>query len=57
MGLTLSHFKQRSSVLPVRSVIASNGLLHLGQRTTSMQASLFVCFRNEPGIIDLVAFN
>jgi hypothetical protein len=40
MGSTLSHFKQRISVLPVRSVIASKGLLHLGQRTTSMQASL-----------------
>jgi hypothetical protein len=32
MGSTLSHFTQRTSVLPVRSVIASMSFLHFGQR-------------------------
>jgi hypothetical protein len=32
MGSTLSHFTQRSWVLPVRSVIAMRSFLHFGQR-------------------------
>jgi hypothetical protein len=32
MGSTSSHFKHRSSVLPVRSVIAIMSFLHFGQR-------------------------
>ena len=41
MGSTLSHFKQRSSVLPVRSVIAIQSFLHFGQR--SFMASFLPC--------------
>jgi hypothetical protein len=40
MGSTLSHFKQRSSVLPVRSVIAIKSFLHLGQRCSFMASFL-----------------
>ena len=36
MGSTLSHFKQRSSVFPVRSVIAIKSFLHFGQRCSFM---------------------
>jgi hypothetical protein len=40
IGSTLSHLRQRSSVLPVRSVIAIKRLLHFGQRVWSMKSSL-----------------
>src|ERR1700743_914809 len=36
MGSTLSHFKHRSSVLPVRSLIAIKSFLHFGQRCSFM---------------------
>jgi hypothetical protein len=39
MGSTLSHFRHRSSVLPVRSVIAILSLLHFGQRCSCMASS------------------
>jgi hypothetical protein len=39
IGSTLSHFRQRNSVLPVRSVIAIKSFLHFGQRYSFMTSS------------------
>jgi hypothetical protein len=40
-GSTLSHFRQRSAVRPLASVIGINRLEHFGHRPSSMMASRF----------------
>lgn len=43
IGSTLSHFRQTSRVLPVRSVMASNRFLQAGQRLVSIGSSSSMC--------------
>jgi hypothetical protein len=56
MGSTWSHLRQRSSVRPVRSVIAIKSLLHFGQRWSFMGSSQLGEVMRE-NITDVTNFN